>query len=239
MNATIDEIFRSGQVIDAEQKAYPHSTATVTRETGVLLYDFVRAIKPERTLEIGMAYGMSTLFLCQAHRDNGGGRHTAIDPYQEKGYRSIGRLNIERARLGDLLQFHETPSDQVLPMLCAQEARIDFAFIDGSHLFDFVMLDFYYVDKLVPVGGCVAFDDLWMPGVRKVVNFVLRNRHYEQVPWPSDERTPLRVRVARACRRIGQNPLGLDWSLKLVSQNTVLLRKTGGDTREWQFHRAF
>jgi hypothetical protein len=48
-----------------------------------------------------------------------------------------------------VLRFYHAPSDEVLPRLCAQHERFDFAFIDGNHRFDYVLVDFFYIDKLL------------------------------------------------------------------------------------------
>lgn len=239
MNGVIEQIYRSGCVEDAEGNAYRHNATSVTFEAGALLYDCVRAWKPAKSLEIGMAYGLSTLFICQAHCDNGSGSHTAIDPFEVTAFKSIGLLNIERADLQHLLRFFQVRSDEVLPQLSAQKESFDFALIDGSHLFDNVLVDFFYVDKLLNVGGHLVFDDLWMPGVRKVASFVLRNRSYLLVPPPSKPATPSWKRVLRTGRRILQNPFGRDWTLKFVPQNMAVFRKVAEDSRGWEFHRAF
>ncbi len=239
MNDIIEQIFRSGYVEDAQGKIDECSASSVTFEAGALLYDFVRAVKPEKTLEIGMGYGISTLFMCQAHRDNGAGCHTAIDPFEEKAFKSIGLLNVERANLKDILRFYHAPSDEVLQQLYAQNERFDFAFIDGNHRFDYALVDFFYIDKLLNIGGQVAFDDLWMPGVRKVASFVLKNKPYKLVCPPSTRSMPVWRRMLRTGRRILQNPLGRDWALKFVPQNVALFKKMANDSRGWKFHRAF
>ena len=186
-----------------------------------------------------MAYGISTLFICQAHRDNGAGYHIAIDPFEEERWRSIGLLNIERANLKDLLRFYPAKSEEVLPQFCTQNQRFDFIFIDGSHLFDFALVDFFYADRLLNIGGHVAIDDLWIPGVRKVASFVLQNKPYKLVRPPSKRTTPMWRRVVRTGRRIVQNPLGRDWSLKFVPENVALFKKEAADSRGLQFHRPF
>src|SRR5687767_1258563 len=91
----------------------PHG---VTPNTAKVLYDFVRAVKPARTLEVGMAYGISTLCICQAHQDNGAGAgcHIVIDPYQEESFKGAGLANLERASLKDMLRFYQARSDEVL-----------------------------------------------------------------------------------------------------------------------------
>ena len=238
MNQVIDRIIGSGYVEDAQGNVRQPVSA-VTFETGALLYDFVRASKPETTLEIGMAYGMSTLFICQALQHNGCGRHDAIDPFQESEFESIGILNVERAGLKHLLSVHMAPSDAVLPQLCAEGRTFDFAFIDGWHTFDFTLVDFYYVDKLLRVGAHVAFDDVWLPGVRKAISFVLKNKPYELVRLPSRYPAPLWTRALRIGRRIAQDPLERSWALKRVPSNLAVLKKVGIDRRRWDCHRAF
>jgi predicted O-methyltransferase YrrM len=239
MNDVIERIRESGYVADAEGGTYEAKASAVTFEAGALLYDFIRAVKPARTLEIGMAYGISTLFICQAHRDNGSGSHTVIDPFEETVFKSIGLLNLERANLRDLVRFHPNPSDEALPRLFARNERFDFAFIDGNHRFDYVLVDFFYVDKLLAVGGHVAFDDIWMPGVRKAASFVSTNKPYRLVRPTSARRTAASTRMLRIGRRILQNPLGRDWALKLVPQNVAIFEKVANDSRAWNFHHGF
>jgi predicted O-methyltransferase YrrM len=236
MNDVIEGIFRSGLVEDASGAKYTHDTSAVTFQTGRVLYDAVRTLKPEKTLEIGMAFGVSTLFICQAHQDNGAGHHTAVDPNERDAYHGIGLLNMERASLTGRLRFYEEPSQQVLPQLWLREEQFDFAFIDGGHLFDQAFVDFYYIDKLLKIGGCVAVDDLWMPAVRKVISFALRNLQYELIrPFGKADRTDPTVILGR----FGRHPLGRDWRLKLVPENVALLRKLGEHERRWYHYRTF
>lgn len=239
MNELIEQIYASGCVRDAEDKTLPLGQSAVTFDTGAVLYELVRATRPKRTLEIGLAYGLSALFICQALRDNGEGHHDAIDPHQKKGYQSVGLLNIERACLQDLFAFHHAPSHQVLPALCEQAQQYDFAFVDGSHLFDYTLVDFFYIDRLLGIGGHMVFDDLWMPSVRKVVSFALTNKPYVLVRnrWP--RRTRATRWLMRFLRRVVQNPVARDWKLKMLPENTAVIEKIGADERRWDFHKAF
>mgnify|MGYP000309270520 FL=1 len=50
-----------------------------------------------------MANGMSTLFIAQAVKDNGGGTHTSIDPFQPSQWGNTARKSIERAGLQDMV----------------------------------------------------------------------------------------------------------------------------------------
>ena len=168
MNALLEHIYRTGYVEDAEGNLIDPSLASVSYERGMLLCELVQREKFENTLEIGMAYGLSTLFICQAHHDKGAGRHTAIDPNQDTVFKSVGLLNIKRAGLNNIFRFFQAPSYEILPQLCTAGEHFDFAFVDGMHLFDYVLVDFFYIDKLLTVGGYIVLDDLWMPAIQKV-----------------------------------------------------------------------
>ena len=126
----------------------------------------------------------------------------------------------------------------MLPRLLRQKEMIDFAFIDGSHLFDYAFVDFYFLDKLIPVGGIIAVDDLWMPAVRRVVSFALTNLDYEVVPLPKT--APLLTRMSRVLRRYGQDPFSADPAgVKTLTSKICLLRKRSERKRKWNFHRHF
>lgn len=181
MNKIIDQIYKSGVVEDDQGNQYPHNRSSILQDTGMVLYNLIRDYQPKRSLEIGFAYGLSTLFICQALAENGQGMHTAIDPNEEKAYKSIGLLNIKRADLDRFLRFFPEPSYKVLPELANRRKKFDFAFVDGSHHFDYVINDFLYIDKMLPINGLIVFDDLWLLSVRTAVSFILKNRAYELI----------------------------------------------------------
>jgi predicted O-methyltransferase YrrM len=54
----------------------------ISREQGMWLYNLCREAKPKTSLEIGLAYGFSTLYFLAAIRENGVGHHTSVDPFQ-------------------------------------------------------------------------------------------------------------------------------------------------------------
>ncbi|HVF90096.1 MAG TPA: class I SAM-dependent methyltransferase [Blastocatellia bacterium] len=238
MNELLRAIYSTGRVEDKDGNAVECFPTSVPFETGALLYDLVRRHNLSRTIEIGMAYGMSALFICQALKDNDTGRHTAIDPAQETSWGSIGRLNIERAGLGDRLRFFPGSSHDVLPRLLMEKESFDFAFVDGMHLFDYTLVEFFYLDKMLEAGGYVAFDDIGLPSVRKAVSFILRNRAYE-IERPKRAGRGLVRSAMSTARRVGQEPLGRDWALKLMPGNVCVLRKTADDDRHWKHYNTF
>lgn len=121
---------------------------------------------------------MSTLHICEAIKDKPGARHIAIDPFQTTEFAGIGLLHLERAGLRQLVDFYEEPSHECLSKLLGAGVQVDFALIDGAHLFDCAFVDFFYVDKMLRPGGVACMDDTWLLAIQKVVRFFLRNRGY-------------------------------------------------------------
>mgnify|MGYP003139486925 FL=1 len=77
----------------------------VSRETGQLLYILARAAQARSIVEFGTSFGLSTLHLAAALRDNGGGR--LITSEFEPSKVAIAKGNIAAAGLSDLVELRE------------------------------------------------------------------------------------------------------------------------------------
>ncbi|MGW7751704.1 O-methyltransferase [Streptomyces violaceusniger] len=106
----------------------------ISAEGGKLLYNLVRAIRPATVVEFGMSFGISTLHLAAAVRDNGSGRVITTEMSKEK---------IAAARR----TFAETGLDDVITVL-EGDARETLADLDGS--VDLLLLD-GWKDLCLPV----------------------------------------------------------------------------------------
>ena len=263
MNELIEEIYRTRKVEDAQGNQINPFPTALSYELGVELYNHICNHPIKNTLEIGMAYGLSTLFICQAHHDKGiGGHHTAIDPMESSEYGSIGLLNITRSGFDETFRFYESCSYEILPELYHANDQFDLIFIDGMHLFDYALVDFFYADLLLKRGGFLIFDDVWMPSIRKVVMFVLHNRQYQLVPGFFLGRTSLMHRITSLISGAIRDPLHrmrLRLFVKCALQNPFeisaissaiylgikgnvnwwCLRKIIEDDRKWHHYRAF
>ena len=155
----------------------------IPRARGDLLYAYAAELKPDQTLEVGLAYGFSTLFLLSALRDQGRGHHLAIDPYQSSDWHGVGAARARQLGMVDRFTLLEERSEHALPRLALEGKQAQLIFIDGDHRFDATLLDFTLCDRLLSEGGIIALDDTWMPSVQRVVSFVVRNRtDYERLP---------------------------------------------------------
>jgi len=247
MNPIIDAIYRDQQILGPSGEVYRPFPVSIKRNEGEALYHLVRKVRPTSTLEIGAAWGLSTLFLCQALADNNLGHHIAIDPYQFN-FKHMAIANIRRAGLDSRFTFFEESSHQVLPRLVAEKKSFEVIFIDGSHLFDAVFVDFFFADQLIPIGGYLIFDDLWMPAVRKALTFILANRHYqiaEEFLGPKPAFFPrhfqnLKYQFRKRLR--GKRNLGTPSEMRFHlghNVNWCVLRKTAPDDRPWDHFAPF
>jgi hypothetical protein len=100
---------------------------------GYALYSLAVEEKLAETLEVGLAYGGSALFLCEAHRTMGHGRHTAIDPFEATYFGGEALRWVEAAGLTSVFRWIEARSDTALPALRSSGDRFDLVYLDGSH----------------------------------------------------------------------------------------------------------
>jgi predicted O-methyltransferase YrrM len=174
IEVTVDTIYERGSVHDDDGNSLDLRPHSVERAQGEALRDLAVAEGVERTIEVGLALGMSALFLCQALLLRGG-RHVAIDPFQRESWNGAGLRTLREAGVEDLVEVIEEESQLALPRLVAAGREFDLAFVDGDHRFEGVFLDLYYMTRLVRPGGLVVVDDMWMPAVRTAVAYVERN----------------------------------------------------------------
>ena len=237
INSVLENIYVTNNVEDDKGNSISVFPVATPKIVGDFLYEYIQKYNCQKTLEVGMAYGLSTVAICQAHADKGSGSHIAIDPYQRKTWKSIGLLNIERAGLTQKLRFIEENSAIALPQLVVENKKLDLAFIDGCHLFDYTLLEFFYVDMLLETDGLIIFDDLWMPSIRKTVSFVLENRAYKLLPLKA--KSNWKQKIGRIGTRIIQTQLKWESGLKWARENICIVQKQSDDRRKWNFYQDF
>jgi predicted O-methyltransferase YrrM len=100
----------------------------VSRDTGTLLYMLARAVRARSIVEFGTSFGISTLHLAAALRDNGGGRLIGSEFEPSKIKRA--RENLAAGGLADLVDIREGDALQTLARDLPQ--AIDFVLLDGA-----------------------------------------------------------------------------------------------------------
>lgn len=172
----------------AEAAAKEHYPLSIPAVEGEALWRHVVQEKAESTLEVGLAYGVSALYMCDALLAVGGNepRHLAMDPFQSTHFEDAGLELLARAGLSQMIDFRPQRSELVLPVLLAEGRQFDFAFVDGNHRFDWVYVDLVFVGRLVKPGGVIFVDDYQLPAIAKAVTFFVANRNWtlEEISLP-------------------------------------------------------
>ncbi|MDE1973978.1 MAG: class I SAM-dependent methyltransferase [Hyphomicrobiales bacterium] len=100
----------------------------VSRATGKLLYMLARSARARSIVEFGTSFGISTLHLAAALRDNGGGR--LIGSEFEPSKLARARENLAAADLSDLVEIREGDALETLSRDLPD--AIDFVLLDGA-----------------------------------------------------------------------------------------------------------
>ena len=100
----------------------------VSRQTGELLYMLARSTKARTIVEFGTSFGISTLYLAAALRDNGGGQLISSEFEVSKVARA--RQNLVEAGLADLVEIREGDALQTLSTDLPD--CIDLLLLDGA-----------------------------------------------------------------------------------------------------------
>ena len=149
------------------------------------LRELITQYAPARVLEIGMANRTSSVVIAHALRATDG-HLTSIDPHQTMpmptGYASAGVQAIQRITTRHRLV--EEYDYLALPRLVDAGERFDCILIDGFHSFDLTLLDLYYADHLLVVGGLLVCHDSSSPAVYKALRWLEMNKSYTRLSPP-------------------------------------------------------
>ena len=253
---------RDGSTIEA------HSF--IPRDECELIYRQIADVRPSAAIEIGMAFGISTLCVCDsvmraatADARNDAPSVIVVDPFEhDETWRGVGIEQVQAAGFWDIVEFHEEASQQILPRLVNNGARVQFAMIDGWHTFDHTLVDFFYIDRLLDTHGVIVFDDVTYPSINAVVRFVVTNRGYELVEAVTRPRPRALLRDAKsrlsklASRCAASGTISREDFSRISAAHAVALRKLprkangnpvprhvrevlGDDDRRWDHFHPF
>lgn len=180
-NSTLKEIIATGQVTSPDGQVLSlHSHVSAIEANA--LYELVKKRQPRTVLEVGMAFGVSSLAILTALDELGAGSLTSVDPNQIEGeWKGTGLANVRRAGFASRHTLIEQSNFLALPRLFESGMKIDLAYIDGWHTFEYALLDFFFIDKMLAEHGVVGFNDAGWPSVHKVIKFLLRHRKYVEI----------------------------------------------------------
>lgn len=250
----LEGIFRCGKVSDREDRLHDLGS-NIDQKEGEFLFNLIREQGVHKTLEVGCAMGISSLYICAALEEKDNASHTIIDPMQTTDWHSLGITQLDKAGV-DYYTLLEEPSEFALPRLAESGEKYDFCFIDGWHTFDHTLIDFFYIDRMLEPGGIVAIDDITFPGIKKLMRYITNYPNYKvigNVPTenhrgfvghlydgivasfrPLSKLFPIKMRY----RIFSDNVIRPDKELGL-NTSMIAFQKTALDTRLWDWYENF
>jgi predicted O-methyltransferase YrrM len=147
---------------------------------GVVLQEWIRKEKPASVIDIGLGYGFATInavkALLETHEEDFS--LFTIDPYQDGRFSDLGLQFIGEIGVNNQIEFCKRPSELILPELQQQGRKFDFAIVDGTHRFEGIFIDLFYLNNLLAPSSVIFLDDYQIPGVHKAVAFFLSNMQW-------------------------------------------------------------
>ena len=125
----------------------------VSRETGALLYILTRSRRARTIVEFGTSFGISTLHLAAALRDNGGGRLITSEFEPSKVARA--RANLVAGGLIDLVDIREGDALQTLSVDLPE--TVDLLLLDGAKALYPEILDL--IESRLEPGALIVADN--------------------------------------------------------------------------------
>jgi predicted O-methyltransferase YrrM len=181
--------------------AWPDGTPANWSVAGDVLRFLTDLVKPGmNTLETGA--GQTTVVFAVR-----GANHVCITPDTAQAERI--RAYLEPLGTGSSVRFIHQSSDEALPSGCHIPERLDLVLIDGAHRFPFPILDWYYTQARVPVGGMMIVDDIRMPSVRILYDFLNGEDEWELVTA---------FEVTAAFRRVKETVCVWDWADQRINK---------------------
>jgi predicted O-methyltransferase YrrM len=123
----VPDFFGLRKVDDGRLSRYMRSTyLPVSRSQGQMLYLIARSIGARRIVEFGTSFGISTLYMAAAVKDNGGG--VVVGSENDPSKHAKAQEHLCEAGLGE---FTDVRLGDALKTLADVEAPIDMVLLDG------------------------------------------------------------------------------------------------------------
>ena len=226
-------------------------TGGIQYDEAQILRKMVRDTDAQYSLETGVANGLSALSMCSAHTEgynsnNKNHVHYGIDPCQMTDHDGAALWATNEAGFSDRFELLEGPSHLMIPELISKGITLDCAFIDGWHTFDYILIDFFLIDKILKPGGIIAFHDMNLAATQKVINFLLTHRNYSiETKYLEKIKKSIIYKIARFSRimlskkyRYYNKEL---WStiMNYRVKGIFLLRKENDNEPKWDYFHDF
>ena len=170
--------------------AWAHLYMPISAEAGRLLYSLVRAVRPAIVVEFGMSFGISTLHLAAAVRDNGAGRVVTTEMSASKV--AAARATFAEAGLDDVITVLEGDALETLPTQLGE--GVGLVLLDGWKQLYLPVLQL--LEPHLAPGTLVIGDDADMDSVKPYLEYVRDPANgYESTLFPVEDGMEISCRV--------------------------------------------
>jgi predicted O-methyltransferase YrrM len=153
----------------------------VSAAGGRLLYAPIRAVKPAAVVEFGTSFGISTLHLAAAVRDNGTGRVITTELSAAKA--RAARETFARTGLGDVITLLEGDARETLADLGVSPGLV---LLDGWK--DLCLPVLHLLEPRLAPGTLVVADDTSLDSMQPYLTYVrAQGSGYENVTFPVED----------------------------------------------------
>lgn len=144
--------------------------ASVPEKYGKVLFRLVQHFKPQSIVELGSSVGISTLYMALAKPD---AKVYTIEGCTTKSEQATS--NFRKMEAKNIVQ-NIGRFDVVLPDLMQQVGKLDFAFVDGNHIYKATVSYFDTLLKNAHNDTVFVFDDIhWSQGMERAWNEICDN----------------------------------------------------------------
>ncbi|MEV7728772.1 O-methyltransferase [Streptomyces sp. NPDC101733] len=173
------------EMADANAEVY----MPISAEGGKLLYNLVRATRPATVIEFGTSFGISTLHLAAAVRDNGTGRVISSELSADKV--AAARHTFAECGLDDLITVLEGDARDTLAEM---DGTVDFLLLDGWK--DLCLPVLRLLEPHLAPGTLVVTDDVDLPALAPCLDYVRDQRNgYHSVTFPVEDGMEISCRL--------------------------------------------
>ncbi|MGO1055170.1 O-methyltransferase [Crossiella sp. CA198] len=160
----------------------------ISAQGGRLLYNLIRAIRPTTVVEFGTSFGISTLYLAAAVRDNGSGHVITTELSAAKA--EAARRTFTESGLDDLITIRLGDARETL----AEDTPVDFVLLDGWKNLCLPVLKLLE-PRLAP-GTLVVADDVDLADLQPYLDYVRDpGNGYQSVTFPVEDGMEISCRL--------------------------------------------
>ncbi len=192
MDWFVDKVIERGWVPSENGERLPIFGSVDPAEAHVL-GNLILESNAKTAIETGIARGISSLAIAQALKETGG-KLIGFDPCQDSEHQNAALALLREYSLENILDLRREPAQSGITKINSEQ-KIDFAFVDDIHNFHYRFTTFFHLDKILGVGGILAFHDLWLPSMKKLLRLIRTLENYELITTPTTKpNTGLKLR---------------------------------------------